>query len=100
MPDAETKGFMVFLVDEEGNATYTEDIGDLCIFLSKSEPFCLPASSFPGLERNYIYYVDLNESYQDIERGGFSLCKANSAENFSKFHTSYVPYYFPPQPIQ
>ncbi|XP_010491650.1 PREDICTED: uncharacterized protein LOC104769197 [Camelina sativa] len=101
MVDLETKGFRVFRVDEEGNATYTEDIGDLCIFLSKSEPFCVPASSFPGLERNFIYYLDVHESTQELERGGFSLCRADSAKNFSQLlHSCKVPYFFPPQPMQ
>ncbi|KAJ4916802.1 hypothetical protein Rs2_02352 [Raphanus sativus] len=34
---------------------YTEDIGDICIFLSNSEAFCVPASSCPGLKPNSIY---------------------------------------------
>ncbi|EOA21925.1 hypothetical protein CARUB_v10002412mg, partial [Capsella rubella] len=100
MPDLETKGFKVFRIGNEGKATYTEDIGDLCIFLSNSEPFCLPASSFPGLERNYIYYLDVHESRQSLERGGFSLCRADSDADFSQCHTIKIPYIFPPQPMQ
>ncbi|XP_019094483.1 PREDICTED: uncharacterized protein LOC104759549 [Camelina sativa] len=49
-----TEYLMVFKLDEEGNAVYTNDIGDLCIILSKSEPFCVPASSFPGLLPNKV----------------------------------------------
>ncbi|EOA24245.1 hypothetical protein CARUB_v10017480mg [Capsella rubella] len=36
--------FVVFKIDEEGNAEFTSDIGDLCIFLSEAEPFCVRAS--------------------------------------------------------
>ncbi|XP_010491651.1 PREDICTED: uncharacterized protein LOC104769198 [Camelina sativa] len=98
MVDLETKGFRVFRVDEGGNATYTEDIGDLCIFLSKSEPFCVPASSFPGLERNNIYYLDSQESSFTQDVGIFGL--QDSTSNHSTRYTGKVPYYFPPQPMQ
>ncbi|XP_010482383.1 PREDICTED: uncharacterized protein LOC104761063 [Camelina sativa] len=54
----ETRRFMVFREDEESRGlSYTEDIGDLCIFLSKGEAFCLSASMFPGLRPNSIYYI-------------------------------------------
>ncbi|CAL9216631.1 unnamed protein product [Arabidopsis halleri] len=56
-----TKRFMVFREVEtmEGrrNMCYTENIGDICIFLSKSEAFCVEASSCPGLQPNSIYYI-------------------------------------------
>ncbi|XP_020880825.1 uncharacterized protein LOC110228303 [Arabidopsis lyrata subsp. lyrata] len=39
-----THRLMVFKIDEEGNAEFTTDIGDLCIFLSEAEPFCVRAS--------------------------------------------------------
>ncbi|KAH0890047.1 LOW QUALITY PROTEIN: hypothetical protein HID58_052476, partial [Brassica napus] len=45
-----TKRFMVFKEERRNKVmSYTEDIGDLCIFLGNSEPFCVKASSFPGL---------------------------------------------------
>ncbi|CAH8279646.1 unnamed protein product [Arabidopsis lyrata] len=56
-----TQALMVFKLDEQGNAVYTQDIGDLCIFLSKSEPFCVPASSFPGLCPNTVTLFDCDE---------------------------------------
>lgn len=52
----------VFMVYREEETTqggrymcYTEDIGDVCIFLSEIDPFCLEASSCPGLKPNSIY---------------------------------------------
>ncbi|XP_023644947.1 uncharacterized protein LOC17900263 isoform X2 [Capsella rubella] len=62
--NTETKALMVFKLDEEGNAVYTEDIGDLAIFLSKSEPFCVPTSSFPGVVPNEVTILDDNEIVQ------------------------------------
>ncbi|XP_019089448.1 PREDICTED: uncharacterized protein LOC104732030 [Camelina sativa] len=56
-----TKRFMVFREEEDMNMSYTEDIGDLCIFLGNNEPFCVTASSFPGLKPNSIYF--LGEGY-------------------------------------
>ncbi|CAH8279747.1 unnamed protein product [Arabidopsis lyrata] len=39
------------------------DIGDLCIFLSKSEPFCVPVSSFPGIMLpNHVELADVGET--------------------------------------
>ncbi|XP_006299262.2 uncharacterized protein LOC17890839 [Capsella rubella] len=55
------KLFLVFKIDEEGNACYTQDIGDLCIFLSKSEPFCLHASLYSGLTPNSVYFVGFDD---------------------------------------
>ncbi|KAG7542699.1 hypothetical protein ISN45_Aa07g026560 [Arabidopsis thaliana x Arabidopsis arenosa] len=56
-----TTRFMVFREEEDMNMCYTEDIGDLCIFLGNNEPFCVKASSFPGLNPNSIYF--LGEGY-------------------------------------
>ncbi|KAG7537902.1 hypothetical protein ISN44_As13g017470 [Arabidopsis suecica] len=58
----QTKDLMVFKLDEEGNAVYTKDIGDLSIFISKAEPFCVPASPFPGMGSNIVKILDLEES--------------------------------------
>ena len=52
-----TKRFMVFREEEDMNMCYTEDIGDLCIFLGDNEPFCVKASLFPGLNPNSIYFI-------------------------------------------
>ncbi|XP_010451181.1 PREDICTED: uncharacterized protein LOC104733292 [Camelina sativa] len=62
-----TKGFLVFRVDTIcGDLVYTEDIGDLCIFLGHNEACCVPASSSPGLRPNSIYYVGRNFGVHDI----------------------------------
>lgn len=37
------------------NMHYTDDIGDMCIFISKSEDFCVKASSCRGLNPNSIF---------------------------------------------
>ncbi|ESQ33959.1 hypothetical protein EUTSA_v10007942mg [Eutrema salsugineum] len=55
-----TRRFMVFRekTTMEGRYMYyTEDIGDVCIFLSMSEAFCVEASSCPGLNPNSIYFI-------------------------------------------
>ncbi|XP_020891655.1 uncharacterized protein LOC110231115 [Arabidopsis lyrata subsp. lyrata] len=87
-----TEAVMVFKLDEEGNAVYTQDIGDLSIFLSKSEPFCVPSSSFPGMDRNKVYIFDVNEV------GIFNLSKDRYFGGI--FTPAFgAPYYIPPQKI-
>ncbi|EFH38946.1 hypothetical protein ARALYDRAFT_497341 [Arabidopsis lyrata subsp. lyrata] len=68
MSKLSTKALMVFRLDDEGNAVYTKDIGDLCIFLSKSEPFCVSLSSLPGMFfPNNVEYMDADEAgYYDL----------------------------------
>ncbi|CAH8388588.1 unnamed protein product [Eruca vesicaria subsp. sativa] len=57
----ETKALMVFKIDEEGNAVYTQDIGDLCIFLTRSESFCVPACSVRHMRPNRVKILDVDE---------------------------------------
>ncbi|KAL0888477.1 hypothetical protein Bca101_012460 [Brassica carinata] len=58
----ETEALMVFKIDEEGNnAIYTQDIGDLCIFLTRSESFCVPASSVRHMRPNRVKLMDVDE---------------------------------------
>ncbi|KAL0853578.1 hypothetical protein Bca101_058730 [Brassica carinata] len=57
----QTKAVMVFKVSAKGNAMYTQDIGDLTIFISNSEPFCVRASSFPGVCPNEVNILDVDE---------------------------------------
>ncbi|KAG7543939.1 Pentatricopeptide repeat [Arabidopsis thaliana x Arabidopsis arenosa] len=78
-----TEALMVFKVNEYGTAVYTQDIGDLCIFLSNSEPFAVSATSFPGLYSNYVVIRDFDEivysrltGYPLIWRRMFRFCVA------------------------
>ncbi|KAF3567873.1 hypothetical protein DY000_02016855 [Brassica cretica] len=57
----ETKALMVFKIDEEGNAVYTQDIGDLCIFLTMTESFCVPACSVRHMRPNRVKIMDVDE---------------------------------------
>ncbi|KAL1215780.1 hypothetical protein V5N11_024318 [Cardamine amara subsp. amara] len=85
-------GCLVFKIDEQGNAVYTQDIGDLCIFLSKSEPFCVPASSFPGLFPNSVYIYNFEEI------GVVRLAQCFSTDLVFRFRFR-SPFYVPPQNI-
>ncbi|CAA7034000.1 unnamed protein product [Microthlaspi erraticum] len=63
------RGFLVFRQDPEKRiASYTEDIGDLCIFLGRSEAFCVSATEYPGLNPNSVYYagVDTGFGFYDL----------------------------------
>ncbi|KAG7538021.1 hypothetical protein ISN44_As13g018480 [Arabidopsis suecica] len=92
MSKLKTKALMVFKLDDKGNAVYTQDIGDLCIFLSKSEPFCVPVSSFPGMMLpNHVRLADVGET------GFFKLA------DYSIFaHNTIIGpgYHIPPQNIE
>ncbi|KAF8083946.1 hypothetical protein N665_0743s0006 [Sinapis alba] len=85
-----TKVLMVFKIDEKGNAVYTQDMGDLVMFLSMSEPFCVPATSFPGLSPNTVNLHDFDES-------GFVFLKPSYIWSTSSHFLA--PYHIPPQNI-
>ncbi|KAG7538037.1 hypothetical protein ISN44_As13g018630 [Arabidopsis suecica] len=75
-----TKRFMVFRQDGTSkDFCYTEDIGDLCIFLSGSEAFCVTASLSPGLKPNSIYYLGPRLGSYDLASG------TNSPFKFDRF---------------
>ncbi|CAF2060300.1 unnamed protein product, partial [Brassica napus] len=81
------KRFMVFEV-AGGDAIASNDIEELCIFLSiKGEPFCVEASLY-GLTPNCIYYV-----------GDFDYGKVNIGNNerVGGYGFSPAPYFIPPQ---
>ncbi|XP_022569752.1 uncharacterized protein LOC106420907 [Brassica napus] len=78
---------IVYKLDNEGTPVYTQDMGDVTMFLSKSEPFCVPSTSFPGLRRNYIHILDVDEIV-GYDVGDISIAAASG--------TFYSPYYFPP----
>ncbi|KAF2563882.1 hypothetical protein F2Q70_00015039 [Brassica cretica] len=86
-----TRALMVFKIDEEGNAVYTQDIGDLVIFLSDSELFCAPAASFPGLHSNHVEFLEAFNEVAYIDLSGHA---------FISYIDSHFPaYYIPPQKI-
>ncbi|XP_010555820.1 PREDICTED: uncharacterized protein LOC104825228 [Tarenaya hassleriana] len=62
-----TKRLMVFREDkDQGKGCYTEDKGDLCIFLGpRTDHFCVRASMYPGLVPNSIYFVGFHHSGVD-----------------------------------
>ncbi|AED96694.1 hypothetical protein AtNW77_Chr5g0141441 [Arabidopsis thaliana] len=91
MSKLSTKALMVFRLDDEGNAVYTKDIGDLCIFLSKSEPFCVSLSSLPRMFfPNNVEYMDADED------GYFNLARSSIVGDLTRMGTGV---YIPPQNI-
>ncbi|KAG2320232.1 hypothetical protein Bca52824_013445 [Brassica carinata] len=83
-------------VTEKGtrNMCYTEDIGDLCIFLSKSDPFCVVASSCPGLKPNSIYLMGRCFAVCDLTTGTVRhFVHPSSAE---KSYPFLFPFWLPP----
>ncbi|KAG7575212.1 hypothetical protein ISN44_As09g033260 [Arabidopsis suecica] len=108
-----TKRFMVFREEEDMHMCYTEDIGDLCIFLGNNEPFCVKASSFPGLNPNSIYF--LGEGYGE-GYGVYDIAtrtpRSFNPKSFSAFSDiadspngkvyvlpDWVPHWIPPSPL-
>ncbi|CAH8389049.1 unnamed protein product [Eruca vesicaria subsp. sativa] len=73
-------------IDKEGNAVYTKDIGPLCIFLSKSEAFCIPSkTNLITRVRNSVYMLTDHE---------FAIVKIDSNQKFpSSPFGSRLPYY-------
>ncbi|CAH2034586.1 unnamed protein product [Thlaspi arvense] len=91
----ETQLFMVFREEEttEGRLMcYTDDIGDLCIFISKGEAFCVPASSFPGLQPNSIYFIGFGFGVHDLTTRTTTTLQGPK----DSLDQVLVPYWFPP----
>ncbi|KAJ4911324.1 hypothetical protein Rs2_05945 [Raphanus sativus] len=92
VPRRKTEYLMVYKLDVEGNAVYIEDMGDLTMFLSMSEPFCISSTSFPGFRANWVYIKDFDETtYVNVKLDGCPFS--------SYFGKNYAPYYIPPQNI-
>ncbi|KAL0737111.1 hypothetical protein Bca4012_013321 [Brassica carinata] len=116
-----TKKFMVFREKETGYAeenkneviinteeddktmTYTEDIGDLCIFVGHSQAYCVPASSSPGLKPNCIYFVGYSFGVYDITtKTGTTFFTKEADEDDNEIvplRRLDFPYWPPPFPI-
>ncbi|KAF8107829.1 hypothetical protein N665_0116s0035 [Sinapis alba] len=89
-----TRRFMVFREEETTQGRYmcyTEDIEDVCIFLSMSEAFCIQASSCPGLKPNSIYFVGKGVGIYDLADN--KIIHAFKAPSFSEL------YWLPPSCI-
>ncbi|ESQ50855.1 hypothetical protein EUTSA_v10023176mg [Eutrema salsugineum] len=86
----ETNCVLTLKLDEKGNAVLMGDIGDLVIFISRNEPFCVPASSFPGLVPNHVYISDVDE---------FSYVHLSRILILNYIGTYPAPYHIPPQNI-
>ncbi|ESQ43009.1 hypothetical protein EUTSA_v10015966mg [Eutrema salsugineum] len=85
-----TKALMVYKQDDEGNTLYTQDIGDLCIFISKSGPFCVSASSFHGMCSNSVEVLDVDK-WACVDLPDYFIISQNPSSRH--------PYYIPPQNI-
>ncbi|KAL1189270.1 hypothetical protein V5N11_014763 [Cardamine amara subsp. amara] len=92
-----TKRFMVFREEEDMSMSYTEDIGDLCIFLGNSEPFCVKASSCPGLNPNSIYFAGDGFGVYDIATKKPRSFRLKSHSAFSE--TPVFPFWIPPMSL-
>ncbi|KAF8086298.1 hypothetical protein N665_0629s0010 [Sinapis alba] len=74
-----TKRFMVFSEEETAEGKYmcyTEDIGEMCIFIASNEAFCIPASSCPGLKPSTIYFMGHGFGSYDLTTGDTHHYKA------------------------
>ncbi|VVA94847.1 unnamed protein product [Arabis nemorensis] len=77
IPVIKLRTFVVFRQDPEQRiSSYTEDIGDLCIFLGCNEAFCVSATKYPGLKPNSIYFAN---SYTGF---GFYDLSSNTLHEF------------------
>ncbi|XP_010453052.1 PREDICTED: uncharacterized protein LOC104735034 [Camelina sativa] len=88
--------FMVFREEETIDSKYmcyTEDIGDICIFLSNSHPFCVEASSCPGLQPNAIYIFSSHDfAVYDL--------RTKKCREFEKPKDGpFIPHWIPPYSI-
>ncbi|KAL1207898.1 hypothetical protein V5N11_029596 [Cardamine amara subsp. amara] len=59
--------------------SFTVDIGEVCIFLSKGQPFCVKASSYPGLKPNSIYVMTFEDFGVNLNRQGMDHLRLHSS---------------------
>ncbi|ESQ40241.1 hypothetical protein EUTSA_v10013853mg [Eutrema salsugineum] len=86
------RGFLVFRQDNEQRiASYTEDIGDLCIFLSNSEAFCVSATDYPGLHPNSVYYASSRTGFGFYDLSSNTLHDVIDEAPFSMYYHWLAP---------
>ena len=88
----ETKGFMVFKQDHGKKlCSYTQDIGDLCIFLGKNESFCVSATKYPGLVPNSVYFEGILNGFGFYELSSNTVHDLTHLAPFSTFYLWLAP---------
>ncbi|CAH8390869.1 unnamed protein product [Eruca vesicaria subsp. sativa] len=86
------KGFVVFRQDaEQRMGSYTEDIGDLCIFLSRGVAFCVSATQYPGLKPNSIYYASFQTGFGFYDLSSNTLHEVIDEDPLSSFYQWLAP---------
>ncbi|CAL9216629.1 unnamed protein product [Arabidopsis halleri] len=76
----------------------TEDIGDLCIFISGTDPFCVEASLCPGLVPNSIYLMESIYGVYDIATRSIRHF-GNQVEKPEDYEFDSLPLWLPPTSI-
>ncbi|CAH8276959.1 unnamed protein product [Arabidopsis lyrata] len=86
-------GFAVFRQDHKKKiASYTDDIGDLCIFLGKGEEaFCVSASEYPGLKPNSVYYARYDTGLGFYDLSSNTLHEVTVPAALSRFFLCLAP---------
>ncbi|CDY27327.1 BnaC04g50780D [Brassica napus] len=88
----DTKGFMVFKQDHGKKlCSYTQDIGDLCIFLGKNESFCVSATKYPGLNPNSVYFEGSETGFGFYELSSNTVHDLTHLAPFSTFYLWLAP---------
>ncbi|EFH69864.1 hypothetical protein ARALYDRAFT_890555 [Arabidopsis lyrata subsp. lyrata] len=95
--EASTVIVMVFREEDtqagRKNMRHTDDIGDLCIFISKGEDFCVKASSFPGLHPNSVFLNGRLFATLNMSNGTFGCYEYPQG---TPEKVPYSPFWLPP----